>query len=66
MFHLRRKGRDILTSLNLVASKMGPLSFGEPMAYVFPGRLLGRSLGRKVYEVDPMLCSKCGGVMKLI
>jgi hypothetical protein len=21
---------------------------------------------RKVYEVDPMLCPKCGGVMKVI
>jgi len=28
--------------------------------------LLGRSSGRKVYEVNPIVCLKCGGAMKII
>ena len=64
MFHVRRKGRDILTSLNLVAYKTGPPSFGG--SYVYPGRLLGRSLSRKVHEADPMVCPKCAETTKVV
>jgi hypothetical protein len=55
-FTAKRTG--YISSLDLVTTRAGPPSFGGSGVYVYPGRLLERSLGRKVYEADPMVCPK--------